>query len=517
MLVYFILRRRGVPFRWMFVMFGLFIVTCGFTHFMAIVTLYEPLYRLAGVVKLITAAASWATVAGLIPLVPRALALRSPAELEREVAARTAELARANEALQEEMVRREGAQREAEELLRRAQQARAEAEAANRTKDEFLATVSHELRTPLNAMLGWVHLLQTGQLDAATRSHGLDVLARNTRTQARLIDDLLDVSRISAGKLGIEPRPIEPGPVVEAALEVARPAAQGKGITLDVRLDPAAGPISGDAVRLQQVVWNLLSNAVKFTPRGGRIEVRLERAGSFAELIVRDDGQGISPDFLPHVFERFRQADSSSTRAHGGLGLGLAIVRHLVELHGGEVLAHSDGPGRGATFRVCLPLLPEGRRPLPSDGAITLPAGNDLAGLRVLVVDDEADARQMLDLVLARAGAEVTGVASAAEALEVLEGLRPHVVVSDVCMPGEDGYSLIRRIRALPAERGGLVPAVAVTARARGEERRAALAAGFQMHAGKPIDPRELVSIVRTLSGWTVDDDQAYNRPTHSP
>jgi signal transduction histidine kinase/ActR/RegA family two-component response regulator len=481
------------------------------------VTLYEPLYRLAGLVKLITAAASWATVVGLVPLVPRALALRSPEVLEREVAARTAELARTNEALQEEMARREQAQREAEDLLRREQQARADAEAANRTKDEFLATVSHELRTPLNAMLGWVHLLRSGHLDVATRDRGLDVLGRNTRTQARLIDDLLDVSRIIAGKLGIEARPIELAPVVEAALEVARPAAQSKGIALEVHLDPAAGPISGDAVRLQQVVWNLLSNAVKFTPSGGRIEVRLERAGLFAELIVRDNGQGITADFMPHVFERFVQADSSSTRAHGGLGLGLAIVRHLVELHGGGVLVHSDGPGRGSTFRVRLPLLPERYRPRPADAPVSMPAGNDLAGLRVLVVDDEDDAREMLDTILARAGAEVTGVASAAEALEVLEGLRPHVLVSDVCMPGEDGYSLIRRIRALPAQRGGLVPAVAVTALARGEERLAALAAGFQMHAGKPIDPRELVTIVKTLSGWTADGAQAYNRATHSP
>jgi signal transduction histidine kinase len=333
LLLYFAWRRR-VPFRGLFFMFGLFIVSCGFTHFMEVVTLYDPLYRLAGAVKLFTAVVSWATVVALVLLLPRALALRNPDHLERQIAERTAELARINLALQ---------------------QARAEAEQANRAWDEFLATVSHELRTPLNSMLGWAHLLRSGGLDADTTAHGLEVLQRNTLTQARLVDDLLDINRIVTGKMRLETQPVQPAGVVEAAVKVARPAAEARQIALDVRLDDA-GPVSGDPVRLQQVVWNLLSNAVKFTQPGGRVEVRLRRDGPVVELVVRDNGVGISPDFLPFVFDRFRQADAGSTRSHSGLGLGLALVRHLVEMHGGEVGAQSDGLGLGAAFTVRLPV-----------------------------------------------------------------------------------------------------------------------------------------------------------------
>jgi signal transduction histidine kinase len=519
-LVYFTWRRR-VPFSWMFWMFGAFIVSCGFTHFFEAVTFYDPLYRLSGLVKLVTAAASWATVIGLVPLVPRALAMRTPEELEREIAerrkaeallrqahdglerrvqGRTAELAAANAALQAEVAERRRAQEERELLLRRERQARAEAEAASRTKDEFLAMLSHELRTPLTAMLGWAHLLRCGKLDEATAARGLGVLERSTRAQSQIIGDLLDVSRITAGKLRLEPRPTELGPALEAAVDAVRPAAAAKGIRLEVELDGAAGPVLGDPTRLQQVFWNLLANAVKFTPEGGEVGVRLARGGGQAVVTVRDTGVGVRPDFLAHVFERFSQADASTTRRYGGLGLGLAIVRHLVELHGGTVTAESAGEGRGATFAVRLPALPA--RPAAADGGAGRPPGRGAGGLRVLVVDDEPNTREMLALVLSGCGAEVTTVASAREALEALPRVRPDVLISDLAMPGEDGYALIRRVRALPAEEGGRVPAVALTAYALAEDRARALSAGFQLHLPKPVDPAELAAVVENLAAW---------------
>jgi signal transduction histidine kinase/ActR/RegA family two-component response regulator len=527
-LITFTRRRRDLPFRWMFWMFGVFILGCGFTHLMEVITFYYPLYRLSGVVKVITALASLATVAALVPLVPRALALRSPEELEREIGVRrkaeqslhqmhadlevrvrlrTTELATANEALQGEISRRQQVQEEREKLLHAERLARADAEAANRSKDEFLATLSHELRTPLNTMLGWVHLLRYGKLDSATTARGIDVLERSTRTQAQLIDDLLDVSRIVTGKLRLETRPTELPAVIEAAIEAVRPAVEARGVELAVQLDPSAGPVMGDATRLQQIVWNLLSNAVKFTPRGGKIEVTLERAGSEARITVCDTGQGIPAAFLPYLFERFRQADTGSTRTYGGLGLGLAIVRHLVELHGGTVQAASDGPGKGATFTVLLPIMAVRLHPR-SDGAAPWSshrqtgAQNGLRGLRVLVVDDESDAREMLSLVLTRCAAEVTTAGSAREAMEILPTLHPDVLISDIGMPGEDGYSLISQVRALPAEQGGEVPAVALTAFARTEDRTRALMSGFQMHIPKPVDPGELAAVVENLAAW---------------
>jgi PAS domain S-box-containing protein len=392
-----------------------------------------------------------------------------------------------------------------------------EAQEVNRLKDEFLATVSHELRTPMTAILGWAQLLRTNQVDAENTARALATIERNAHSQVRLIDDLLDVSRIITGKLRLDVRPVALPSIIEAAADSVRPAAEAKGIRLQVLLDPQAGPVSGDADRLQQIVWNLLSNSIKFTPKQGRVQVRLERINSHVEIVVSDTGQGIAPDFLPHVFDRFRQADSTQTRAHGGLGLGLTIVRQLVELHGGTVQVESPGPGQGSTFTVSLPITvvhtsPEkrsgqGERVHPrAGGEVGFGCPPELEGLRVLVVDDEEDARELIAAVLEQCGAEVALVASPAQALEALAqaspGEMPGVLISDIGMPGEDGYSLIQQVRALPPERGGRVPAVALTAYARAEDRIRVLSSGFQMHVPKPVEPAELLAIVASLSQW---------------
>ena len=423
--------------------------------------------------------------------------------------------------------------KQAEDLRARAledaRRAWREAENASRSKDEFLATVSHELRTPLNAMLGWAQLLQLALEDQAKLNRGLEVIARSARAQSQLIDDLLDVSRIISGKMRLNVRSVDLLPVIGAAVEAVRPAAEAKQIQIRQLLDPLAGPVAGDSDRLQQVVWNLLANAVKFTPRGGKVEVRLERINSHVDIIVADTGAGISPEFLPLVFERFRQFDSSTTRTQGGLGLGLAIVRHLAELHGGTVRVESPGAGEGATFVVSLPLAvarldpveeervhpfldPQERRATCADD----PALN-LDGIRVLVVDDEPDARETLAQILEHCDAEVLAVGSADEALRELERFRPHVLLSDIGMPGEDGYSLIRRVRALPPERGGRIPAAALTAFARGEDRRRALLAGFQMHVAKPVDIHDLAAVVAALARGTGDGDVSGPNPPSPP
>ncbi|HEX8494936.1 MAG TPA: ATP-binding protein [Pyrinomonadaceae bacterium] len=386
---------------------------------------------------------------------------------------------------------------------------RAEAEAANRTKDEFLATLSHELRTPLTAMLGWTRLLRTNSLDETTVAHALETVERNARAQTQLIEDLLDVSRIITGKLRLEAHPVELVPVIEAAVEGVRPAAEAKSIRLQTELDPLVGPVSGDPARLQQVVWNLLSNAVKFTGKGGQIVVRLERPDSHVQISVSDTGEGIKEEFLPFVFDRFRQADGSTTRLHGGLGLGLAIVRHLVELHGGTVKAESAGEGQGATFTVTLPLLAlriaerglQINEEAPQESNIRHPPSAILDGLRVLVVDDEPDARELLTVVLESQGASVRAVGSAAEALDLIELLKPDVMVSDIGMPNDDGYSLMRKVRTLSADEGGATPAVALTAYAGDDARQMTLAAGFQIHLAKPIDPTELLTAIASLVG----------------
>jgi PAS domain S-box-containing protein len=393
-----------------------------------------------------------------------------------------------------------------------------ELEQANRIKDEFLATLSHELRTPLTAMLGWSQMLRSGRLDEAARARAVQIIERNAEAQSKLIEDLLDVSRIITGKLRMEVRPVVLAPVVETAVSGLRPAAEAKRLRLDSSLDPAAGPVTGDPARLQQVVTNLLSNAIKFTPEGGRVEVRLEQTGAQtgarARIVVSDTGVGISPDALPHIFERFHQADSSNTRAHGGLGLGLAIVRHLVESQGGSVSAESEGEGLGAVFTVELPITappgtqpPRGRPELFSGQARstlnegeTFGAPGALEGVRVLLVEDEGDTRELLKTILEGCGAEVLEVASAAEALAALKRARPDVLVSDIGMPGENGYELIKKVRALPAEHGGRVLAVALTAYAGAKDRRRALLAGFHTHLAKPVEPDELLAVLASLS-----------------
>ena len=396
------------------------------------------------------------------------------------------------------------AEEERDGLLLREREARAVAEAACRLKDDFLATVSHELRTPLTSILGWSNLLRSGSLDEKSVGKAFDVIERNAQNQKRLIDDLLDVSRIIGGKLLLDVREIELARIIEDAVEVVRPAAAAKGISLVSSFDPQVWTVSGDAGRLRQVVWNLLSNAVKFTPDGGRVEVRLERDGSCARVAVSDTGKGIAPDFLPHVFERFRQADAKTTRAFDGLGLGLAIVRHLVEAHGGTVSAESPGEGLGTTFSIYLPLLTvragEPEREVVGALRSAAHAAESLRGVRVLTVDDNSDTRDLVEAVLSRCGAEVRTSASAAEALTVLREWRPDVMLSDIGMPHEDGYELIRRVRALDTSQGGCVPAAALTAYARDEDRGLTLAAGFQMHLVKPVNPAELIAAVACLS-----------------
>ena len=400
---------------------------------------------------------------------------------------------------------------EREEILALEQKARQRAEEADRIKDEFMSTLSHELRGPLSAMVGWVQVLGTGGLDEATRERGRAAIERSAHAQTRLIEDLLDYSSVVAGKLTLSPKLMDLVPVAGAAIEAARSAAEAKGIHLDLSTDVEAALVHGDPDRLQQVLWNVLSNAVKFTPRGGRVEVRVGRVGDSLQIRVSDTGQGIAPDFLPHVFERFRQQDGSSRRRHGGLGLGLAIVKELVELHGGTVHADSPGEGQGATITVALPLptsSPEttGGAPValerPRPGTVwTVSDQKALDGVRLLVVEDDADSREMLVAVFERSGAVVTTAASAAEATEALRRATPDLLVCDIGLPGEDGLELIRKVRALESEKGRRIPALALTAYAGPAHRERALAAGFDRQVSKPVVPAELVGQVALLAG----------------
>ncbi len=386
-------------------------------------------------------------------------------------------------------------------LLAQEREARKEAEEANRLKDEFLATLSHELRTPLNAMLGWAQLLRLQRLDEESYKRAVETIERNAKSLTQIIEDLLDVSGIVTGKLSLRIRPVDLIPILEASINTVRPAAQAKAIKLEFKLDPEVGLISGDATRLQQIIWNLLSNAVKFTPDGGRVQIQLRRMESRVAIIVSDTGIGISPEFLPYVFDRFRQADSKSTRLHGGLGLGLAIVRHLAELHGGTVEVESSGQGQGARFTVKFPLLSTstGLNNLEQEPPIEEPPVA-LTGVKVLVVDDEADVRQLLTLLLEQYQAEVKTVGSVEEALSTLTEYKPDVLISDLGMPIQDGYDLIRQLRAMSAAHPReQIPAIALTAYAKEEDRDRALAAGFQVHLAKPVESTELVTLIANL------------------
>jgi PAS domain S-box-containing protein len=394
------------------------------------------------------------------------------------------------------------------QLLQSEQAARVESERAGRMKDEFLATLSHEIRTPLNAILGWATMLRSGRLRAVATEQGLEIIERNARAQAQMIEDLLDMSRIISGKLRLDVQRIDLSGVIRAAAETVAPAASAKGIRVQLVLDPLAGPMSGDPNRMQQVFWNLLSNAIKFTPKGGRVQVLLERVNSHLEASVVDTGEGIDPAFLPHVFDRFRQADASATRPHGGLGLGLAIAKQVVEQHGGTIRAKSPGKDRGASFILALPLtvihpevapLPMRRHPEGERLPLTIDHTVQVQGIRVLVVDDQPDARALLRRLFEECGAVVSSASSAGEALALLQAERPDVLISDVGMPGEDGYSLIQRVRALPPEEGGRTPAIALTAYAGAEDRVRAVVAGFQHHLAKPIEPVELLVMVASL------------------
>jgi signal transduction histidine kinase len=389
-------------------------------------------------------------------------------------------------------------------LQRDTEAARSATEAANRAKDEFLMTLSHELRNPLNAVSGWAKLLEVGKLGEEQSRHAIEVILRNVSAQVRLVDDLLDMSSVVSGKMRLAIQPVNVADVIGEALDAVRPGAEAKGIQLQSVLDSPGAQVSGDPGRLQQVVWNLLYNAVKFTPKAGRILVKLQQVKSHVEIIVSDTGQGIRPDLLPYIFDRLRQGDSSRSRAHGGLGIGLALVRHIAELHGGSVFAESPGEEQGATFVVKLPLMVAGVR----DHAVAQaksgpPDSPSLVGVRVLVVDDDPAAVELVQEVLTQTGGEVRGAGTAEEALRVLEQWRPDVLVSDIEMPGQDGYTLIRKIRALAPERGGMTRAVALTAFGRPEDRIRSLMAGFNIHVSKPVDPGELAAIVASLAGRT--------------
>src|SRR6476661_2955849 len=518
-IVYFTNERKDLPAHTVMLLVGFFLIfaLCGTTHLMEVVTLWHPIYWVSGLIKAVTGAWSFYTFTFLlIPLIPVALDTPSPAqlaltnqELENSRCRIQAINVELEQRVQERTAQLEASNRTKDELLMREQIIRAEAD--DRAKDEFLSILSHELRTPLNAILGWSTMLRQKNLSEDKVARALETIERNAKSQAQLIEDILDISRIITGKLRLRVRPVNLVPVIESAIESVQLAAEAKSIRLHSVLDSEAGPLLGDADRLQQVVWNLLSNALKFTPKDGRVQISLQRVNSHVEITVSDTGAGISSDFLPFVFDRFSQHDSTTTRSYGGLGLGLAIVRQLVELHGGTVTVVSPGIGQGTTFTVKLPVMiihlpPSDPEPLNSlvEPNGRFQASPTLEGLRILVVEDEADALELLSTILEKYGADVIAVASVKEALTIIETASDRsldVLVSDIGMPDEDGYSLIRKLRQLEAQRGGRLPAIALTAYARNDDRQQALLTGFQMHLTKPVDAAELVAVVASLTG----------------
>jgi signal transduction histidine kinase/ActR/RegA family two-component response regulator len=453
----------------------------------------EPLLGLADTARRVSGTRDYSLRAAASTQDEIGVVVRSFNEMLDQIAERTAELSKANVGLQREVEERKRVERERVVALERERD-------ANRLKDEFLATLSHELRTPMNAVLGWARVLRSTAADEPTRERGLESIERNARAQARLIEDILEISRIVTGKLRLQVREVDLAAIVETAVDIVRPAALAKRLQLDADIEARPALTQGDPDRLQQVIWNLLSNAVKFTPPEGRVRVRLARKDGFV-LTVQDSGAGIEPKFLPHVFDAFRQADGSATREHGGLGLGLAIARQLVEAHGGTIEAHSAGKDEGATFEVFLPSVVDTQQPAraASDAGGDAVDSSLLAGVEVLVVDDDEDARVLLQMTLSDYGAVVTTAASAPEALAAIDRSVPHVVLSDIGMPHEDGYDLLRRLRARSPERGGTVPAIAVTAYASAADRSSTQAAGYQAHIAKPFEPADVARLVRRL------------------
>jgi len=467
-LVYFVRKRQGMSFGFLFWLFSLFIFSCGVTHALEIWLLWTPNYWLAGWAKLVTAIISMATAIFLWRAIPAALQIPTAEEMKS-----------ANEQLRVQAVKRKAA------------------EHGSLQRDNFLATLSHELRTPLNAILGWTQLLQNKMVPAEKTGEALEVIRRNALAQAKLIDELLDLSRIAAGKCTLELENVWLADVLNATVAALQPDADRKCITVETVLPPDSVEVEGDAKRLQQIVWNLLSNAVKFTPEGGRVTVALSADRETCKIQITDTGRGIAAEFLPHLFERFSQANSSSTRMQGGLGIGLALVQELSLLHNGSVRAESAGEGAGSTFTVTLPrAATRSAPPSVTTHARNLPAS--LSGVRILVVDDEKDSRDFLKELFRNAGAEVQLAGSAAKALETLKQYPPQVLVSDIAMPGHDGLWLIQTVRKLL--RGGDVPAVAVTALASETDRDLILEAGFQAHLPKPVDTAELLSVVSRLA-----------------
>ena len=394
-----------------------------------------------------------------------------------------------------EITERVQVERDRERLFQQQQAALAESERINRIKDEFLAVLSHELRSPLNPILGWAKLLQTRQLDETKTRLGLETIERNAKAQCQIIDDLLDMARILRGKLALNAAPVDLSAAIEGAIDTVRTAAAAKSIQIHSEI-AEVGKVSGDAVRLQQIVWNLLTNAIKFTPSGGRAEVALTQINGFAQISVTDTGKGISPDFLPHIFESFRQEDASITRQYGGLGLGMTIVYQLVEAHGGTISAASLGENKGSTFTVKLPLL---HSPLPTEPVHPPTALLDLAGIRALIIDDEPDNLELLSIALTQAGAEVSTTTSAAEFIAAISSFQPAVIVSDVGMPEIDGYTLIQQVRALSPASGKQIPAIALTAYASETDRQQVIAAGFDQHVAKPVEPEQLIAAIVAL------------------